>query len=141
MKKGIETNIDKLKTQRRLNVQEQIAIRRDQIHSEANYWRTHGIPNPLKLVFMEKGIDIDKSIMLDYEQDFPGISTDVGMVLTLDGNLYEFDADLNPNRTELIELYSFTQISERFEINENKKGIGKTYGYLAIEVLKELNKD
>ena len=141
MKKRTETNIDNLKNQRRLNVQEQILVKKYKIYSEAKYWRIHGIPKPLEQVLREKGINIDKSIILNYEQDFLGISTDEGIVLTTDGIFYEFDADLNTDRTKLIELYSFTDVSEKFEIDEHKKGIGKTYGFLAIEVLKELNSE
>jgi hypothetical protein len=139
MKKSTQTNIDNLNNQKRLNVQEQILVKKDKIQSEAKYWRIHGIPKPLEQVLRQKGIDIEKSIFLNYEQGYPGISTDVGIVLTYDGIFFEFDTDLNTDRTELIELYSFTDVSDRFEIDGNKKGIGKTYGFLAIEVLKELD--
>ena len=141
MKKRTETNIEKLKNQRRLNVQEQIAVKKDSILKEAKYWRDNGVPNPLVTVFNENEIEIEKSIMLEYEQDFPGISTDEGMILSENEKFYEFNADLNYDRTELIELYSFVDVSDRFEIEEHKKGIGKTYGLIAMEVLKELNKN
>ena len=139
MKKKLETNINKLKAQRRLNVQEQNILKKDQILNEAKYWRINGIPYPLEQLFLAKGIHIDTSILLNYGQDSLGVSTDEGMVLTADAFFYKFDADLNPNRTALIELYSFVDVSDKFEINKHKKGIGKTYGYLAMEVLKELN--
>ena len=141
MKKKTEKNIDKLRDQRRLNVQEQIAVKKDSILKEAKYWRDNGVPKPLIKVFTEKGIEIEKSIVLEYEQDFPGISTDEGMILSENGKFYEFDADLNDDRTELIELHSFVDVSDRFEIEKHKKGIGKTYGFIAMEVLKELNKE
>ena len=95
----------------------------------------------VELRFKDKGIEIEKCIILDYEQDFPGISTDEGIVLTPEGIFYEFDVDLNAGRTGLIELYSLVDVSDRFEISEHKKGIGKTYGFLAMEVLKALNKE
>ena len=132
-------NVEKLKNQRRLNVQEQNLVKKDSILKEAKYWRNNGVPEPLKKVFKENKIELDESIILEYEQNFPGLSTDEGIVLTPKGKFYEFDADLNNDRTELIELYSFTDISNRFEIDEYKKGIGKTYGFLALEVLNELN--
>ena len=140
MKKRIETNIEKLKNQRRLNVKEQIAVKKDSILKEAKYWRENGVPKPLIKVFNENGIEIEESIILEYQQDFPGISTDEGIILTEKGKFYEFDADLNDDRTKLIALYSFVDVSDRFEIEEHKKGIGKTYGFIAMEVLKELNK-
>ncbi|AFM04748.1 hypothetical protein Fleli_2376 [Bernardetia litoralis DSM 6794] len=139
MKKRTETNIDKLKNQRQLNVPEQLSVKKNRILKGAKYWKEKGIPEPLKEIFKNHKIEIDKSIMLSYEQDLLGGSTDEGMILTIDGFFYEFDADLNSDRTELIELYSFINVSERFEINSHKKGVGKTYGALAKEVLKELN--
>ena len=141
MKKKIETDIEKLKKQRRLNVQEQIILTRDRILTEANYWRQNGVPAPLLDVFKKYEIDFERSIILDYEQDFPDIITDEGIVLTPHGIFYEFIADLNSDRTELIELYSIKDVSDRFEVEANKRGIGMTYGFLALEVLKELNKD
>ncbi|WP_160128641.1 hypothetical protein [Kordia antarctica] len=141
MKKRTETNIDKLKNQRRLNVEEQIAVKKNQIFSEAKYWRINGIPQPLRQIFLEKGVDIDKSIIIEYEQNFHGISTDEGIILTPHAEFFKFDVDLNSDKTELIELYSLTNISVKFEINEHKKGIGKTYGFLAMKVLRELNNE
>lgn len=124
---------------RRLNVQEQNLLSKEGILKVAKYWRMKGFPIALEVVFREKGIDLDTSIILDYEQNYPGRSTDEGILLTEEGIFYEFEADLNPDRTKLIELYAFLDVSNRFEICEHKKGIGKTYGFLAMEVLRELN--
>ena len=136
----MKSEIDKLRNQKQLNVQQQLAIKKETLLSESSYWRTYGIPLPLQLMLKEKGIDIAKSIIFDYEQDYPGLSTDDGIILTPRGEFYEFEADLNPERTKLIELYSFTNVSEKFEISDKKKGIGKTKGFLVMEILKELNK-
>ena len=141
MKKRTETSIARLTKQRRLNVQEQIAVKKDSVLKEAKYWRDNGVPEPLMKVITEYGIEIEKSLILEYEQDYPGLSTDEGMILTEEAKFYEFVADLNSDRTELIELYSFVDVSDRFEIEAHKKGIGKTYGFIAMEVLKELNKE
>ena len=141
MKKRTETSIARLTKQRRLNVQEQIAVKKDSVLKEAKYWRDNGVPEPLMKVITEYGIEIEKSLILEYEQDYPGISTDEGMIVTEEAKFYEFIADLNSDRTELIELYSFVDVSDRFEIEQHKKGIGKTYGFIAMEVLKELNKE
>ncbi|WP_196889836.1 hypothetical protein [Aureivirga sp. CE67] len=129
-----------MKNKRRLNVQQQIELKKDSILKEAKYWRENRIPKPLEKIFSEKGIEIDQSILLNYEQDFPGICTDEGLILTSEKVFYKFEADLNSEKTELIELYLFIDISDQFEINEHKKGIGKTYGFLAIEILNELNR-
>ncbi len=139
MKKRINTNIEQLKNQRRLNVQEQTIVKKDSILQEAKFWRDNEVPEPLKNVFIKNGIEIEKSIILEYKQDFPGISTDEGIILSEEGKFYEFDMDLNLDRTALIELYSFIDVSDRFMVEEHQKGIGKTYGFIAMEVLRELN--
>ena len=60
MKKRTKSNIEKLKNQRRLNVQEQIELKKDSILKGARYWRDNGVPEPLKKVFAENGIEIIK---------------------------------------------------------------------------------
>ena len=47
--------------------------------------------------------------------------------------------DLSKDRENLIELYIWKDITQEIEVNEHKPGIGKTWGYLAIDVLKEVN--
>ena len=93
MKKKSETDINKLLTQRRLNVQEQLIIKKENIKSEAVKWRMNGIPGTVKKVLESKGIDISTSIFLQYQQEVPGGSTDEGLVLTSTGEFYEFDID------------------------------------------------
>ena len=51
MKKRTEINIDQLKSQRRLNVQEQLSVKKDSISKEAKLWRQNGIPKVLENVF------------------------------------------------------------------------------------------
>jgi len=132
-------NIEKLKKQRQLNVQEQNALAKHRIYSEASSWRINGIPVGLESALMIKGVDTAKSIFLQYEQDFPGVSTDEGTVLTPEGRFYEFEMDLNTKRTEVIEFYFWEDITPKVEINEHKPGTGSTWGFLALEVLSELN--
>jgi hypothetical protein len=69
-------DIDKLKNQHQLNVQEQNALDKHRICREALYWRKNGIPIALNNALKEKGINTELSIYLRYEQNFPGVSTD-----------------------------------------------------------------
>ncbi len=132
-------DIEKLNKKRQLNVQEQNALMKHRILQEALYWRKHGIPAGLRVALEGKGIDTEKSIYLNYEQDFPGLNTDEGTVLTPNGEFYEFEMDLNTNRTELVEFYSWENITTSTEINGHKAGTGATWGFLALQVLAELN--
>jgi hypothetical protein len=132
-------DIEKLNKKRQLNVQEQNSLMKHRILQEALYWRKNGIPAGLRVALESKGINTEKSIYLNYEQDFPGISTDEGTILTPNGEFYEFEMDLNNTRTELFEFYSLENITSSTEINEHKAGTGATWGFLALQVLAELN--
>jgi hypothetical protein len=133
-------DIDKLSRKPQLNVQEQNALARHRIFTEASYWRQNGIPLGLQLALEEKGINTAQSIYLDYEQDFPGISTDEGIVLTPSGEFFEFEMDLDSSRTKLVEFWTWKNITPEIEINGHKAGTGATWGFLALQVLDELNR-
>ncbi|MEM7761610.1 MAG: hypothetical protein AAF298_26300 [Cyanobacteria bacterium P01_A01_bin.40] len=132
-------DIEKLKKKRQLNVQEQNTLERHRIFIEASYWRENRIPIALEAALKNKGIDTKRSIYLEYEQNFPRISTDEGIVLTPEGNFYKFEMDLNISRTEVVEFYVWENITPKVEINEHKPGTGVTWGFLALDVLAELN--
>ena len=132
-------DIEKIKNKRQLNVQEQNAILKNTIYSEAEYWRNNGLPHALKSAIEEKGISLATSIVLEYEQNFPGCSTDYGIVLTNDGNFYKFEMDLSNDRSTLLHFYIWENINSEIEVNKNLKGTGASWGYLAQEVLNELN--
>ena len=130
-------NIEKLKGQRRHNVQEQNAITEHGIFSEAAYWRKNGLPKGLVNVIENHDVNVEKCIVLNYQQDFPGCSSDGGFIVTEDGRFIEFDIDLSDDRERLIELYLWDEFIP--EINKSKRGIGATWGYLALKVLGVLN--
>lgn len=140
MKRKISSDIEKIKKQKQLNVQEQNVLLKHKIFTEAQYWREIGISQGLLHLFQSKGIDFSKILLLEYTQDVLGGGTDEGIVVTEDAVFIEFEADFNYQRTELIELHIWADISETYEISKHKKGVGKTYGFLAMEVLSEINK-
>lgn len=133
-------DIEKLKRKRQLNVQEQNALLKHSIVKEAIYWRENGIPVGLQIAFAGKGINTENCILLNYAQDFPGVSTDEGMALTPDGEFYEFEMDLNKTRTEIIDFHHWENVTSNIEINERKAGTGATWGFLALQAIAELNK-
>ncbi|WP_291727424.1 hypothetical protein [Bernardetia sp.] len=124
---------------KRLNVQEQNNKTKSRILSEAKYWRKNGIPQGLEYFLREKNIDSNTSIFLEYEQDYEGISTDEGIIVTTENKFIRFSMDLNSDKTELIFLDRWEDITQRYEISAHKRGSGKTYGFLTLEVLQELN--
>ncbi|WP_375562032.1 hypothetical protein ACE193_05650 [Bernardetia sp. OM2101] len=89
---------------KRLNVQEQNAITKDNILSEAKYWRENGIPLALHKILLEKEINPKTTLFLDYEQDFHGMNTDEGIIVTAEKKFISFSMDLNKDKTELMFL-------------------------------------
>ena len=145
MKKPTETRIDKLKSQRRHNVQEQITLRKDQIMKSARYWRMQDLPLPLVNLMHHNEVNPRTSIFLEYDRDtdyhesLRNGSTDSGIILSEDGRFFQFDMDLNADRTQLERLNLWKDISDQYDIDGQKKGIEKTDGFIALEVLTQLN--
>ncbi len=121
------------------DVQKQIFKRKSQFFNEARYWRNKGLPIALQQLLTNENIDFKKVIVFDYEQNYPGCSTDFGKLVTENGVFYSFDADFNADRTKIIEVYEFNDITNQFKINGREKGIGKTDGFLIMEILVALN--
>lgn len=139
MQKDNANYIKKLKKQRRHNTQEQMALMSERLRQEALHWRKNGLPGPLQQVMQARGIDLHQSIFFDYDQNLPGMETDVGIILTAAGKFYRFEVNLNAERTELVELSLFKDVSNQFALVNNQKGIPKTLGQLALDILKDLN--
>ena len=141
MKKLTEKNITNLNSQRRLNVQEQILLKKNLILENTKLWKKSKIENKLSEFFNEKGIDSDKSIMLEFIEEYFGGNTVEGIILSENEKFYEFEIELNKKRNKIVEILLFEEISYKFEIKNNKKGIKKTQGLLGIEVLNELKNE
>ncbi len=118
-------DIESLKNKRQLNVQEQNALEKHYIMSAAKYWRENPIPAALKKFFIEKGIDLEKSIILDYSQNSPGCSTDFGTILTSEGKFFKFDMDLKKNKKKIIEIYEWQDITDKINLDKCRKRLLK----------------
>ncbi|WP_223788541.1 hypothetical protein [Marinicella meishanensis] len=132
-------DIEKLKRKRQKNVQEQIILKKHQIHQESVYWRRTGVAEPVRIILEDKGINPDTSIFIRYDINFPGMASDSGIVLTADHEFFEFELDLNQARTQLMSIDWWQRITEDLEVTNHKPGTGSTKWYLATEVLDELN--
>jgi hypothetical protein len=131
--------IEQLKKRRQLNVQEQNVLLKHSIAQEARYWRSQNIPAALTTFLQSKNIEIESSIFMDYDRHALGCSTDEGCILTKDGTFFKFDIDLSDDDTEIICINTWENITESIELSAHKKGTGATRGFLALEVLHELN--
>lgn len=143
MKKN-DFDIKKFLEKRQFNPQKQVTTKKEGIKRFAQYWRQHDLPTPLMQLLASKNIDMHTSILIEYDQDFPGGNTDEGIILTEEGKFFEFGVNLDLDRTRLITLELWEEVSHRYKINggeTEKKGVSKTFGFLALEVLRELNQN
>ena len=132
-------NIEQLRKKKQLNVQEQNALQEDQILQEAKYWRKHSLPFALQKFFQEQEIDVQSAIMVDYSQDFPGCSSDEGIILTPEKRSFKFKLDLTKDKKKVRDVYVWKEITDEIGISESKPGTGATWGELSLKVLNELN--
>ena len=120
---------------RQLNVQQQNARTEQSLLKEAQYWREHGAPEALSICAKERGIQWDKSIVIQLEIDFPGMPDLFGILLTQNERFIRFEIELDnpPNSCQ------WEDITDKQNYHQHNRGIGIGSGAIAIEVLRKLN--
>ncbi|WP_020531063.1 hypothetical protein [Flexithrix dorotheae] len=144
-------DIERLKRKSHLNVQEQIFLRKIRIKTTAEYWRKKGVPKCFSDFLAQKGINTEKMMVFAYNEDDDyqfsyndfneneSRYSDYGTILTEDKIFFDFEVEFNRDRTLLVKLNYLNDVTSNYEISQHKKGIGKTDGFLALEVLDEIN--
>ncbi len=89
--------------------------------------------------YLREKINLDTSLIMDLELQFPGCSDAEGVAVTEDGQFFSFEVDLSADKKELKEEYEWIEVTADYEVCDTKRGIGHTDGYIALTVLKELN--
>ncbi len=62
-----------------------------------------------------------------------------GEWLTQDQQFYSYEITLEPNDEHIDEVMEWENVTDEVDQNPHSSGIGKTFGWLCIEVLNELN--
>jgi hypothetical protein len=124
---------------RQLNVQQQNAIVANGIRRTASYWRLNGVPEALKIAGLERGVNWNKSIVVDLDIDFPGMPSLFGLLLTQDEKFINFEIDTDESHKRLRKVECWNDVSEKQNTNFHNQGIGAGRGALALKVLRELN--
>jgi len=119
-----------------LNVQQQNSRILQAIRSSAEYWRTHTIPEPLRLSAQQRNVNLETSIILNLDIDFPGMPSLFGVLLTSEERFIQFEIDSIEGK---IDVYEWADITDTQNLNKHNRGIGVGYGALAIEVLHALS--
>jgi hypothetical protein len=124
---------------RKLNVQEQNALVEDAIRREAMHWRQNALPEALKVTGLERGVQWEKSIVVDLDIDFPGMPKLCGLLLTQDERFvdFEIDTDTTYGVVESVEIWE--DVTAIQNTNPRNRGFGAGRGAIAIKVLRALN--
>lgn len=120
---------------RQLNVQQQNASVERSLRAEASYWRRHGVPPALASVGVERGIQWERSIVVELGIDFPGMPSIFGRLVTQDQRFIAFEIDT----TDEIRVEQWEDITSAQNFNEHNRGTGVGRGALALRVLRELS--
>ena len=135
-------DISILKKAKQKNVQEQNALEKDRIKACAVDFRENDeLPKALIECFVNQGIDVKQAILLWHDMMPFGGPTDTyrGEWLTPERRFYKYEIYLDQSNKYVEEIELWQDVTEQVEICEHKPGIGKTPGWLSIEVLNELN--
>jgi len=120
---------------RQLNVQQQNARTEESVRSESTYWREHGVPEALRICGEQRGVQWHKAIVVGLDQDFPGMPSLFGVLLTQDERFIRFEIDTESD----VQVYQWEDITAAQNLNEHNRGTGVGYGALAIKILRHLN--
>jgi hypothetical protein len=122
---------------RKLNVQEQNALVEDSIRREAVYWRQNALPEALKVSGVERGVQWEKSIIVDLDIDFP--EKLCGLLLTQDERFVDFEIDTDATYRVVESVEIWEDVTAIQNTNLRNRGIGAGRGAIAIKVLRALN--
>ena len=124
---------------RRLNVQEQNALVEDAIRSEATHWRLNPLPEALRVTGLERGVQWEKSIVVDLDIDFPGMPRLFGLLLTQDERFIDFAIDTDETHAVVESVETWKDVTAAQNTSLRNRGFGAGPGAIAIKVLRALN--
>jgi hypothetical protein len=138
---NIDMNMSKLSKKRQKNVQEQNTLTEASIRKSAVWFReSHDFPRTLIVLLEKKGINLETAILSWHDRmPFGGPSFAFrGEWVTVDGRFFHYEVEMD-KKEKAIERVELEEMTESTEVNEHKRGNGKTYGFLCLKVLQELN--
>ena len=137
------SDIDKLRRKRQLNVTEQNALARQCILEAAMWLRANidKVPTPVISFLRSKGVDLSEAIDVDFE-DMSAMGLDgffSGLVVTPSWSFWRWEVELNDERSELASVEEWRDVTSEYPISEHLPGVGKSFGFLCLDVLREVN--
>ena len=124
---------------RRLNVQEQNPLVEVSIRNEATHWRLNPLPEALRVTGLERGVQWEKSIVVDLDINFPGMPRLFGLLLAQDERFIDFAIDTDETHGVVESVDTWEDVIGAQNTSLRNRGFGAGPGGIAIEVLRAFN--
>lgn len=132
--------IERLRKKRQLNVQEQNALAREKIVQCASAYRNRE-PHLVWVgqALLQKGVDPEAGILAQASSVPCGGREEAGYAtwVSVDCRFFAIEATISMETHALISVDSFQDVTDGTTIDSHQKGQGKSFGYLALEILAE----
>jgi len=135
-------DIDKLKSKRQLNVQEQIALTQHNIEQCAIFFRKNkDLPQVLLDYFVTQDINLDQDILVSYDRMYYGgeVAGYQGLWLTCNHHFIRYLIFLDEEDSVIEEIDEWKDITDEIEVSAHARGRGSTYGQLCVNALNKIN--
>lgn len=103
------------------------------------HWRQNPLPEALQISGLERGVQWDKSIVVDLDIDFPGMPKLFGLLLTQDERFVYFAIDTDKTHRVVESVEAWEDVTTTQNASLHNRGIGAGCGAIAIKVLRALN--
>ncbi len=138
------TSIGEISLARQLNVQQQNEIVFSQMIRTAKYYRQYGVASGISNFFESHGIATERAVFVEVVVDgwMMGFQYGFGgLLVTGDARLYAFELETDLSLNIIKYVHEFEDVTDQMNLSTQNKGVGKSRGAIAIEVLRELNRD
>ncbi|MBY6192136.1 hypothetical protein KUV22_17070 [Microbulbifer agarilyticus] len=132
-------NIDKLAKIKNLNTREQNEISKFNIAKIAKLFHdTEIFPDAIRCWLKSNNFSKDNSILVEFGQGpICCDSTFSGTLLNEELEFWEFEIELDAKSGNIVEIYDWKNITKEISVTEHAKGVGKSWGFLCVQVLRE----
>lgn len=102
---------------------------------------TNEVPAPVLSFLRTQGLDLSQVIEVDFE-DMASVGLDgfyCGLIVTQDPYFWRWGVELDETRSKVISVEEWRDVTSEYPISERLPGTGKSFGFMCIDVLHELN--
>ena len=100
--------------------------------------RTAGYPAACYRLLADRGVDVDRSVLVIASTAEQGINPIAGLLLTQDGRFIEFDVDCDRSGERVDTVLAWADVTAAQNCSDRNAAFGKDTGAIAFEVQRRL---